>query len=159
MENDYYSILGISPEASIQDVEMAYRKAALKVHPDKLHQENSHIHRDATFGALSLIKNTLLSPTKREMYDKTRQIDWARSTGAVSEKVALGDIQGVPTCRCGGEYEFQDSELNSLFFHDTLSKDLLTEKKVDLPVLLYCVACSLVIEVVDYSCRFPSFSF
>ena len=35
MFKDYYQILGISPEASKQDIKQAYRMMSLKWHPDK----------------------------------------------------------------------------------------------------------------------------
>lgn len=34
-EIDYYELLGIEITASTKDIEKAYRKKALKVHPDK----------------------------------------------------------------------------------------------------------------------------
>ena len=32
---DYYKILGIKPDASIREIQRAYRKLALQWHPDK----------------------------------------------------------------------------------------------------------------------------
>ncbi len=34
-ERDYYAVLGISPDASEQEIHHAYRQAALKFHPDR----------------------------------------------------------------------------------------------------------------------------
>jgi len=63
---DYYRILGVKPNASQTEIKSAYRKLALKSHPDL--NPNSEAGRQ--FALLSKAYHTLIDPQERVYYDE-----------------------------------------------------------------------------------------
>lgn len=66
MGKDYYSILGIEKGASEDDIKKAYRKQALKWHPDK----NKSPHAEEKFKEIAEAYEVLSDPKKRDIYDQ-----------------------------------------------------------------------------------------
>jgi molecular chaperone DnaJ len=64
---DYYSILGISKNASADEIKKAYRKNALKYHPDKNPGDAS---AEKQFKAISEAYEVLSDDKKRQIYDQ-----------------------------------------------------------------------------------------
>lgn len=60
---EYYEILGVSKDADPKTIKKAYRKLAMKHHPDKGGDPE-------TFKKMSVAYETLADPEKRELYDK-----------------------------------------------------------------------------------------
>uniref|UniRef100_A0A668AB43 DnaJ homolog subfamily B member 14 n=1 Tax=Myripristis murdjan TaxID=586833 RepID=A0A668AB43_9TELE len=64
---DYYEVLGISKEASEDELKKAYRKLALKFHPDKNHAPGA----TEAFKKIGNAYAVLSNPDKRRQYDLT----------------------------------------------------------------------------------------
>lgn len=63
---DYYDILGVSRDASREDIQRAYRKLARKFHPDL----NKDAGSDEKFKEINEAYEVLKDPAKREKYDQ-----------------------------------------------------------------------------------------
>ncbi|KAF5186792.1 Chaperone protein dnaj [Thalictrum thalictroides] len=77
-QKDYYEILGVEKESSVEDVRKAYRKLSLKVHPDK----NSAPGAEEAFKAVSKAFQCLSNEESRKKYDVsgTEEIVYERGT-------------------------------------------------------------------------------
>lgn len=67
MAEDFYDTLGISREASDNDIKSAYRKLAMKYHPDRNQGDAS---AEQKFKDVSQAYEILKDPKKRQTYDQ-----------------------------------------------------------------------------------------
>lgn len=68
MSDNYYEILGVNKDASEEDIKKAYKKLALKTHPDKNGGD------DTMFKKINLAYETLSDTDKRRHYDNPNQM-------------------------------------------------------------------------------------
>ncbi|MCB0397612.1 MAG: DnaJ domain-containing protein [Flavobacteriales bacterium] len=69
MRINYYELLGISSDASDADIKKAYRKVAMKMHPDV----NPSPEANRLFAEINLAYETLIDTNKRFNYDYFRK--------------------------------------------------------------------------------------
>jgi len=101
MKRDYYEILGVSKNASVQDIKKAYRSLALKYHPDRVPAEQKK-DAEEKFKEISEAYGVLSDPQKRSMYDQyghagidqryTAEDIFRGTDFSIFDDIGLGDI-------------------------------------------------------------------
>lgn len=122
MGKDYYTILGAARDADQDAIKKAYRKAALKWHPDR-NLDNKEV-AEAKFKEIAEAYDVLSDPQKKAVYDQYGE-EGLKGGPAPSEPssdqhpFAAGG--GAPG---GFEYQFQGdpNEIFSRFFKDSFQR-------------------------------------
>lgn len=76
---DYYKILGVKKDANKKALTKAYRKLALKYHPDK--NPKNKVKATQKFEELSAAYEVLNDPEKRRIYDQVGEEGLKRGGG------------------------------------------------------------------------------
>lgn len=87
---DYYKILGVSKNATAEELKRAYRKLALEYHPDR----NKSKEAEAKFKELNAAYEVLKDPEKRRVYDQVGHSAFENGGGGA----------GGPFGGAGGQY-------------------------------------------------------
>jgi molecular chaperone DnaJ len=102
VEKDFYKELGISSDASQEDIKRAYRKLARELHPDA---NPDDARAEERFKAVSEAHNVLSDPAKRKEYDETRRLF---SEGGFGRRFSASNFGGFGTGGDGTEFNLND---------------------------------------------------
>lgn len=102
MGKDYYKALGIQSGANEDEIKKAYRKMALKYHPDK----NKDPHAEDKFKEIAEAYDVLSDPKKRAVYDQYGE-EGKRDSGCRTKGFSLDPkaAPGAPPHPLSGEGE------------------------------------------------------
>jgi molecular chaperone DnaJ len=92
-QRDFYEVLGVSRTASVDEIKSAYRKAALKWHPDRNPQNKQEAEvkfREAT-EAYSVVSD----PQKRQVYDTYGHAGLSGASGADFNSTIFQDFHDI----------------------------------------------------------------
>src|SRR2546422_4440513 len=78
-KRDYYEVLGVDRNADDEEIKKAYRKQAIKFHPDKNPGDKT---AEEEFKALGEAYEVLSDPQKRALYDQYGHQAFDRRSGA-----------------------------------------------------------------------------
>jgi len=118
MRKDYYKVLGVSKSATKLEIKSAYRKLALKFHPDKNNSEKAHqrfVEINEAYAFLSNEKQEKIPVFEKAANDNTdiskellkKRMEWARNY-AKYKKIKEDHIAEI------SYYEIQNSTLGWL---------------------------------------------
>ncbi len=94
MNCDYYEVLGVDRDASVEDIKQAYCKKAVECHPDKGGDHSSMVEVNEAWTVLS-------DPAFRRLYDETFAAELARLLRLMSEPASQAKEYRVADCARG----------------------------------------------------------
>ena len=112
--NNYYTVLGVSAGATLEEIKKAYRKLALRYHPDKNPGDDE---AEAKFIEINEAYDTLSDDNKRKTYDQS-----LRGGQQKNESTKADDGVRRPS---QGEFSMNDFEgmFQNFFNMDDVKKD------------------------------------
>ncbi len=116
-KRDYYDILGVKKEASKADIKSAYRKAALKWHPDK--NQDKKKEAEEKFKEINEAYQVLSDQEKRQKYDQFGHAAFDPSSGMGGNPFSggnpFGGAGGYTYTYSGGQNPFQNEDFGDPF--------------------------------------------
>ena len=118
---DYYEILGVEPTATDDEIKKAYRKLALKYHPDKCIGDEEEAQK--RFQEILSAYGVLKDPVERQWYDQHRDLILA---GLNREEENIVNLYAYFNSDCFTEYN--DSQDGFYTVYNNLFESILEEE-------------------------------
>jgi len=95
-KKDYYEVLGVARDSSEKDIKGAYRKLAMKYHPDRSEEAGA----EEKFKEISEAYAVLSDPEKRQKYDQFGHagVDPSMGGGAGKKNVQTNCLIRISCC-------------------------------------------------------------
>ncbi|MBV8952021.1 MAG: DnaJ domain-containing protein [Actinobacteria bacterium] len=100
--NDYYSVLGVSPGASDEEIDTAFRALAKRWHPDRCAGDADAAER---FKEITAAHDVIGDPRRRLAYDRERALSAASPTARPAPMAATDATAGPSAAPAGGATE------------------------------------------------------
>ena len=144
MAADYYSVLGVSREASPDEIKRSYRKLARQLHPDTNHEDPDAGER---FKEITRAYEVLSDPAKRQRYDMFGDERAGAGAAGFSD---FGGISDLFQTFFGGGFPGSGARRGPARGADILAEVVLTlqeaavgaERDVNVDTLVECDVCS-----------------
>lgn len=102
---DYYSVLGVSPTASDDEIKKAYRKLAMRYHPDR---NGGTKESEERFKEITEAYDVLRDPAKRSAYDRFGEAGLRGGGASGFHHVDLSEALGIFMRDFGGFAGFEE---------------------------------------------------
>lgn len=119
--DNYYDILGVSPNASLDEIKKAYRRLAKKYHPD------INPKTEEKFKAINLAYETLSDETKRAVYD----FDLRKKSGTSSYTKSSSSSYSSRNNYKYGDYSSSASNNNKNYTYNNANAGYSKQKAAD----------------------------
>lgn len=108
-KRDYYEVLGVSKNASDDEIKKAYRKLAVKYHPDRNPGDKE---AEAKFKEINEAHEVLSDKQKRARYDQFGHAGVGGASGFGGGSNAYGGFSGNPFGGSAGGFNFNGQSFN-----------------------------------------------
>lgn len=151
-QRDYYEVLGVEKSASADDIKKAYRKLALKYHPDRNPGDESAV---TSFKECAEAFDVLSNPDKRARYDR---FGHAGVQGAGGQQAGFGDVGDIFDAfgdlfgdffggnagrrRQGGSRARRGSDLRTAVTIDLMEASVGCTRQLEIPKRVPCKTCN-----------------